>query len=95
MQRTAKETQRVRATKVRDGNRKIAEIARCRCTKINVCTAMDAAFLLTIGSFPLTVELLYLQLTILFFTTVGAFLLTALAFLLTDGALLLTVGKCV
>ena len=44
---------------------------------------MDAAFLLTIGSFLPTVELVYLQLTILaLLLTVGAFVLTALAFYL-------------
>ena len=38
---------------------------------------MDAAFLLTVGSFLLTVELFYLQSTFLAFSpTVGAFLLT-------------------
>ena len=38
---------------------------------------VDAAFLLTVGSFLLTVELFYLQLTVLaFFLTIGAFLLT-------------------
>ena len=57
---------------------------------------MDAAFLLTVGSFLPTVELFYLQLTILaFLLTVGALLLAVLAFLLTVGALLLTVAKCV
>ena len=48
---------------------------------------LDAAFLLTVGSFLLTVELSYLQLTILaFLLTVGAFRLTILASLLTVGA---------
>ena len=53
---------------------------------------LDAAFLLTVGSFLLTLELFiffvfYLQLTILaFLLAVGAFLLTVLASLLTVGA---------
>ena len=47
---------------------------------------LDAALLLTVGSFLLTVELFYLQLTFL------AFLLTVLASLLTALASLLTVG---
>ena len=50
---------------------------------------MDAAFLLTIGSFLLTIELPCLQLCFL------AFLLTVGAFLLTVEALLHTVYKCV
>ena len=51
---------------------------------------MDAAFLLTIGSFLLIVELFYLQLTILAsLLTVGAFLLTVLASFLTVGAFFL------
>ena len=55
---------------------------------------MDAAFLLTIGSFLLTVELFYLQLTVLaFLLTVGAFVLTIIAFYLQlVGAFLLS-GK--
>ena len=41
---------------------------------------MDAAFLLTVGSFLLTGELFYLRMTSsAFLLTVGAFLLTALA----------------
>ena len=43
--------------------------------------ALDAAFLLTVGSFLLTLELFCLQLTILaFLLRVGAFSLTVLAF---------------
>ena len=43
---------------------------------LEMAQEMDAAFLLTIGSFLLTMELFYLQLTILaFFLTVGAQLL--------------------
>ena len=46
----------------------------------NVHFCLDAAFLLTIGSFLLTVKLSYLQLTIsAFLLTVGACLLTVLA----------------
>ena len=59
---------------------------------------LDAAALLTVGSFLLTVELFYLQLTILTFLdlhTVGAFLLTLLALSLAVGAFLVTVGKCI
>ena len=57
---------------------------------------MDAAFLLTVGSFLLTAELFYFQLTILAsLLQIGAFLLTILASLLTVGAFLLTVGQCV
>ena len=58
---------------------------------------MDAAFLLTVGSFLLTVELCYLQLTILAFLylQLEVFCLPILASLLTVGAFLLTVGKCV
>ena len=50
---------------------------------------LDAAFLLTIGSFLVAGELFHLQLTSF------ASLLTVLAFLLTVGAFLLAVGKCV
>ena len=50
---------------------------------------MDAAFVLTVGSFLLTVELIYLRLCL------RAFLLTVGAFLLTIGASLLTMRKCV
>ena len=47
---------------------------------------MDAAFLLTVGSFLLTVKLSYLQLTILaFLLTAGVFLIIILASLLTVG----------
>ena len=55
---------------------------------------LDAAFLLTVGSFLLTVELFYLQLTNLaFLLPVGAFSLTLLACLLRVGTFLLIVGK--
>ena len=56
---------------------------------------MDAAFLLTVGSFLLTVELLCLQLTIFaFLLAVGAFFsLTILACLLTLGVFFADSGK--
>ena len=57
----------------------------------------DAAFLLTVGSFPLAVEFFFnLQLAIsILLLTIGVFLLTALAYLLTVGVFCLQVGKCV
>ena len=50
-------------------------------------SVLDAAFLLTVGSFLLTVEHVYSQLSL------GAFLLRVRAFLLTIGALLLTMEQ--
>ena len=63
----------------------------------SVCHFLDAAVLLTVGSFLLAVKLFYLQLclgALLLTITVGALLLTIGAFLLTSEAFLLTVGKC-
>ena len=48
---------------------------------------LDAAFVLTVGSFLLTMELFYLQLIILaFLLTVGAFFAYNLSFLLAVGS---------
>ena len=59
---------------------------RAQVTQQSSLDDVDAALLLTVGSFLLTMELFCLQLTICFLLTVGAFLLTSLAFLLTVGA---------
>ena len=57
---------------------------------------LDAALLLTVGSFLLAVELFYLQSTIVgFVLTIGAFLLTLLAFFTYNWIFLLAVGKCI
>ena len=57
--------------------RSLRGFPRQKCKEIPSVKILDAAFLLTVGSFLLTVEHFYSQLTILaFLLTVGAFLLT-------------------